>query len=57
MHLVTVAEYARDHGRAPRSVRKMAQRGSLKTARKYGRDWLIDASEPYPDHRRKEQKR
>lgn len=57
MHLVTVAEYARDHGRAPVSVRAMAERGSLKTARKYGRDWLIDASEPYPDHRKKEQKR
>lgn len=57
MPLVTAEQYAHDHGRAPRSVRKMAQRGSLKTARKYGRDWLIDASEPYPDHRRKEQKR
>lgn len=57
MPLVTVAEYARDHGRAPVSVRAMAERGSLKTAHKYGRDWLIDASEPYPDHRRKTQKR
>lgn len=57
MVLVTTREYADAHGRVPRAVRYMAQRGSFETARKYGRDWLIDASEPYPDHRRKEQKR
>lgn len=55
MALVTTREYAEAHGRVPRSVRSMAQRGSFETARKYGRDWLIDSAEPYPDHRRRKQ--
>lgn len=55
MVLVTTKEYAEAHGRVPRSVRYMAQRGSFETARKYGRDWLIDSAEPYPDHRRSKQ--
>ena len=51
MALVPLKVYAEKHGRAPRSVRDMANRGSLKTAVKIGRDWLVDENEPYPDHR------
>ncbi|MCC8121103.1 MAG: hypothetical protein LIO42_03785 [Oscillospiraceae bacterium] len=50
---ITLKEYAELHGRSPVSVRQMAARGSLKTARKVGRDWVVSADEPYPDHRRK----
>lgn len=53
--LIPLKEYARRNGRANTSVRQMAQRGSFQTARKIGRDWLIDEDEPYPDHRRKEE--
>lgn len=49
--LISLAEYAEKHGKALSSVRQMAQRGSLKTARKIGRNWVIDADEPYPDRR------
>lgn len=45
---ITLVEYARKHGRTLRSVQAMAQRGRFRTARKLGRDWLIDANEPYP---------
>lgn len=51
--LIPLKEYARRNGRANTSVRQMAQRGSFQTARKIGRDWLIDEDEPYPDHRKK----
>ena len=27
------------------------RKGSLKTARKIGRDWLVDPNEPYSDNR------
>lgn len=49
--LISLAEYARQHGREPVSARQMAQRGGFQTARKIGRDWVIDDQEPYPDHR------
>lgn len=49
--LISVAEYAARNGRAPRSVRQMAQTGGFQTAKKIGRDWLIDETEPYPDRR------
>ncbi len=49
--LVSLVEYANMHGRNAASVRQMALRGSFKTARKIGRNWIIDKKEPYPDHR------
>lgn len=55
MALVTTRQYAENHGRKPVTVRKMAERGGFSTAHKYGRDWLIDSTEPYPDHRRRKQ--
>lgn len=54
--LISLVEYAKRHGRNPATVRQMALRGGFKTAKKIGRDWVIDDQEPYPDHRRKEQK-
>lgn len=52
--LIPLTEYARRNGRANTTVRQMAQRGGFRTARKIGRDWVIEENEPYPDHRRKE---
>lgn len=50
---ITLAEYARRHGRALATVRQKAYRGGFKTARRVGRDWLIDEDEPLVDNRRK----
>lgn len=51
--LISLTEYARLNGRNPATARQMALRGGFRTARKVGRDWMIDSEEPYPDKRRK----
>lgn len=54
MSEISLAEYARRHGRTPASARQMATRGGFRTAHKAGgRDWMIDEYEPYPDRRRR----
>ena len=53
MSLISLAEYAKKHGRDPATCRQMAIRGGFQTARKIGRNWVIDSEEPYPDRRRK----
>ena len=49
--LISLAEYAEKHGKCQESARKMAQRGGFQTARKIGRNWVIDSEEPWPDRR------
>lgn len=49
--LISLAEYAAQHGKAKISARKLAQRGSFETAQKIGRNWVIDDAEPWPDRR------
>lgn len=44
---ISLKEYAAKHNRSLVSVRQKAARGGFKTARKVGRDWVIDADEPY----------
>jgi hypothetical protein len=51
MSLISLAEYAAKHGKALRSVRQKAAAGGFTTAVKIGRNWVIDADEPYTDHR------
>lgn len=51
--LISLAEYAEIHGRDPATIRQMALRGGFQTARKIGRNWVIEDSEEYPDHRKK----
>lgn len=51
--LISLAEYAGKHGRDPATVRQMALRGGFQTARKIGRNWVIEDYEVYPDHRKK----
>ena len=54
--LISLADYARRIGKDPATARQMALRGGFKTARKIGRDWLIDEREPYPDRRVKKKR-
>ena len=49
--LISLAQYAEKHGKCQESARKMAQRGGFQTARKIGRNWVIDSEEPWPDRR------
>lgn len=49
--LITIKEYAQRNGLNPSSVKHKCQRGSFKTAQKFGRDWLIDENEPNVDRR------
>ncbi len=51
MALISIKEYAERNGLLHDNVRHKCQRGSYKTARKIGRDWLIDEKEPDKDHR------
>lgn len=49
--LISLAEYARINGIDPATVRQRASRGAYRTARKIGRNWVIDKNEPHVDHR------
>ena len=49
--LISLVEYAERHGKNPANARQMAARGSFQTARKIGRNWVIEDSEPWPDRR------
>ena len=49
--LISLAEYAERHDKCQEAARKMAQRGGFETARKIGRNWVIDSEEPWPDRR------
>lgn len=49
--LISLVEYAEKHGKAPASARALALRGGFQTARKIGRNWVIDDAEPWPDRR------
>ena len=48
---ITLAEYAVKNNLLPNTVRRKCLRGNVPGAIKVGRDWLIPADAPYPDHR------
>lgn len=50
---VALKEYARIVGKSPDTVRRMAEQGKLLTARKVGRNWIVDSEETYPTANRK----
>lgn len=52
-NLISLAEYAELHGKNPATVRQKVLRGGFKTARKIGRNWVINRDEPYIDNREK----
>lgn len=49
--LISLAEYARLNGIDPATVRQRVNRGAYRSARKIGRNWVIDKNEPHVDHR------
>ena len=49
--LISLAEYAARNNRTSDTARQMALRGGFTTARKIGRNWVIEDTEPWPDHR------
>jgi hypothetical protein len=51
--LISLAEYARIHDKEVSTIRYKCLRGGYKTARKIGRNWVIDDKEPYIDLRLK----
>ena len=46
--LISLMEYAAQHGKDPDNTRKMAVAGRVNTARKIGRNWGIGGREPWP---------
>ena len=48
---ISLTEYANANGRNPATARQMALRGGFETARKIGRNWVIENTEPWPDRR------
>ena len=53
MNNISLKEWASAHGIAPATAPPWAGRGAAQTAKKIGRDWVIDKNEPLIDHRRK----
>lgn len=51
--LISLAEYAKLNSKDERTLRKKAEDGGFATARKIGRNWVIDKNEIYLDLRKK----
>ncbi|SFR67752.1 hypothetical protein [[Clostridium] aminophilum] len=49
--MIPLKDWAKMHDLSPATARQKALRGGFRTARKIGRDWMISAGEPNPDHR------
>lgn len=45
---ISLCEYAVQHGKSAAVIRRHAEQGKFSTARKVGRNWIIDSDEPYP---------
>lgn len=56
MAMIFLRDYAKKHGKTAAAMRIKAERGRFKTAKKFGRDWLIDENEPLIDLRRSNEK-
>ncbi len=46
--LVSLSEYAKMHDRSNDTIRRMAEHGVFPSAKKIGRNWVIEKEEPYP---------
>ena len=53
---IALADYAKLHNRSGDTVRRLAERGVLKTAQKIGRNWVVDNAEEYPFKQKDKQK-
>lgn len=50
--LISLSEYAGKHDKSCDTLRRMAEKGMLKTAQKIGRNWVVDSEEGYPVKKR-----
>jgi hypothetical protein len=46
--LISLSEYGKIHGKSGDTLRRMAEKGVLRTAYKIGRNWVVDSDEEYP---------
>lgn len=51
--LISLTEYAKLHSRSSDTLRRLAESGTLRTARKIGRNWAVDSEEAYPLKKRR----
>lgn len=51
--LISLTEYAKLHNRSSDTLRRLAESGTLRTARKIGRNWAVDSDEAYPLKKRR----
>lgn len=51
--LISLAEYGQNCNKSGDTLRRMAEKGLLKTAHKIGRNWVVDSEEVYPVKKRK----
>ena len=52
MALITIKEYGERHGVSNALMRQRCDRGCFRTARKVGRDWMVDEEEEFLDQRK-----
>lgn len=50
--LIALNEYAKMHNRSGDTLRRLAEKGVLMTAKKIGRNWVVDSEEAYPANKR-----
>lgn len=50
--LIALTDYAKNHNRSNDTLRRLAEKGALKTAQKIGRNWVVDSAEAYPVKKR-----
>ena len=50
--LISLNEYGELHGKSGDTLRRMAEKGVLRTAFKIGRNWVVDSEELYPISKR-----
>ena len=53
-NLISLGEWAKKNGINQATARQRAGRGAFETAKKIGRNWVIDEDEKLVDHRRKD---
>lgn len=46
--LLSLAEYGKLYNKSNDTVRRLAEQGILQTAKKIGRNWVVDSCEKYP---------
>ena len=51
--LVSLKEYGKKHGKSADTIRRLAEQGKLVSAKKIGRNWVVDDAETYPTGRGK----